>query len=86
MSTENLSLYQFQSCLFCVRVRDAMTRLGLRVELRDIHSDPRYRDELVAAVGRETVPVLRIEEAGEVRWLPESLDIIDYLEREVARP
>lgn len=85
MSTENLSLYQYPGCIFCARVQDAMARLSLSVELRDIHADGRYRDELVAATGRETVPVLRIEQpSGEVNWLPESLDIIDYLEREVA--
>ncbi len=85
MSAERLSLYEFQSCPFCARVRDAISRLGLEIELRDIHQSREHQRELVEATGRETVPVLRIERAGgEIRWLPESLDIIDYLEREVA--
>ncbi len=85
MSAERLSLYEFQSCPFCVRVRDAIRRLGLEIEIRDIHESPEHHRELVEATGRETVPVLRIEGAGgEIRWLPESLDIIDYIEREIA--
>ena len=85
MSTERLSLYQFQSCPFCAQVRDVIGRLRLEIEIRDIHQSPEHHRELVEATGRETVPVLRIEDTGgEIRWLTESLDIIDYLEREVA--
>jgi glutathione S-transferase len=66
-------------------VRDAIDRLGLDIELRDIQQNASYREELRDATGRETVPVLRIESGpGEVHWLAESLVIIDYLEREGA--
>ena len=34
---------------------------------------------LQAAMGRGTVPVLRIDEAGSTRWIPESADIVAYL-------
>jgi glutaredoxin 2 len=55
--------------------------MGLDLPLRDVRQTPAYRDELVAATGRTQVPVLRIEEPdGSVRWMPESLDIIAYLE------
>jgi len=81
-----LSLYQFPGCPYCQRVRDALKRLKLDVEMRDITAQPQYRDELVRATGRGTVPVLRIEDTpGSVRWLPESLDIIRYLEERAAR-
>jgi glutathione S-transferase len=82
MQVPGLSLYKFDGCPYCQRVRQALARLGLEIELRDIHAEPRYRQELVEATGRGTVPCLRIEEAGgKVRWLHESLDIIDFLER-----
>jgi len=57
-----------------------MSRLELDIELRDILQKREYREELFAATGRQTVPCLRIEEAGEVRWMHESRDIIRYLE------
>jgi len=81
-----LSLYQFPSCPYCQRVLDALARLELDVELRDVAARPEYRDELIRATGRSTVPVLRIEDpSGRVQWLPESLDIIRYLEDRSAR-
>jgi glutathione S-transferase len=82
MQVSDLSLYKFDGCPYCQRVRQAMLRLGLDIELRDIHAEPRYRRELIEATGRGTVPCLRIDEGGgKVRWLHESLDIIAFLER-----
>ncbi len=62
--------------------RSAIQRLGLDVELRDIRADSKHWDELVAARERGTVPVLKIEAAdGAERWMPESADIIRYLDK-----
>jgi glutathione S-transferase len=56
-------------------------RLGIDVELRDIFENRTYLKELKEARGRRTVPVLRITGAsGEERWMPESADIVRYLE------
>ena len=77
-----LVLYHFEGCPFCAIVRAAIDRLGVDVELRDIYHDTGDRDELVAARGRATVPVLRITSPdGEERWMPESRDIVRYLNR-----
>ena len=77
---DKLFLYHFESCPFCRRVRAAIDRLGLEVELRDIHRDAKHWDDLVAARGRATVPVLRIRSPdGTERWMPESADIVRYL-------
>ena len=79
---DTLALYHFASCPFCRYVRTAIERLGIDVELRDINQNPGYREELVEARGRATVPVLRITApSGEERWMPESRDIVAYLER-----
>jgi glutathione S-transferase len=75
-----LSLYRFEGCPYCAMVEHAAVRLGVDLPQRDIHLDPGARDELVAARGRPTVPVLRIEEGEGTRWLGESLDILDWLE------
>jgi glutathione S-transferase len=82
-----LSLYQKPSCSYCVQVRSAAERMGIALELRDVRQEPRWREDLVAARGRATVPVLRIEGAGgTTRWLPESLEIIRYLKELTEQP
>lgn len=78
-ATKNLSLYQFYACPFCVKVRREMARLGLDIELRDAQGGP-YREELQRATGRVQAPCLRIEDEGEVQWMYESNDIIQYLQ------
>ena len=72
-----LSLYHFQSCPYCARVRRALKDLDVDIELKDIHEDRAALAALVAATGRQTVPVLRIAK-GDV-WIPESAEIIRHL-------
>ncbi len=79
---ESVSLYHFDGCPFCQLVRAAIDDLKADVELRDVRANPEWRDELIEARGRATVPVLRcVTQSGEVRWMPESRDIIRYLRR-----
>lgn len=78
-ATRSLSLYQFEGCPFCVKVRRQIKRLGLKIELRDAQHDPQWREELIRNGGELQVPCLRIEENGSVRWLYESSDINAYL-------
>lgn len=77
-----LSLYHYDSCFYCSRVRRAIAELGLDIELRDVLLDREHRKDLVAATGRGTVPVLRIRYADDREvWMPESRDIIAFLQR-----
>ena len=46
--------------------------------MRDIKNTV-YRDELIAQGGRVMVPCMRIDQGGEVKWLYESKDIIQFL-------
>ena len=80
MESSSLSLYHYEGCPFCTVVREAMDRLGLDVELRDILKEREHREALLTATARQTVPCLRIEEGGEVRWMHESREIIRYIE------
>jgi len=80
--TQNLSLYQLPACPFCVKVRRAMKREGLNIELRNINQKNNYREELIREGGKRTVPCLRIENPeSEVQWLYESNDVIAYLKQ-----
>jgi glutathione S-transferase len=86
MKPQQLSLYHFDACPYCQRVRQAMQRLHVDLELRDVRNQPSFREELVAATGRGTVPCLRIEEdSGKSRWMHESADIIAFLEQHFGR-
>ena len=78
---DRLALYYMASCIFCHRVMAVIDRLDLDIEMRDVLADRSRRAELLEARGRQTVPVLWIESPdGDVRWIPESQDIIHYLE------
>jgi len=76
---ERYTLYKYDSCPFCMRVRRFLAEAGLDLPLKDTLRDPEARRELAAGGGSTQVPCLRIEADGEVRWLYESLDIIAYL-------
>ena len=76
-----LTLYVRNHYWFCGRVLRAVDRLGLDVEVRNIWQSGTAAQELLQATGRQTVPVLRIRgDGGESRWMPESGEIIRYLE------
>jgi glutathione S-transferase len=83
---ESYVLYQYESCPFCYRVRRFLEHTGIQLESRDVLRDPEARRALAEGGGSATVPCLRIERDGTVRWLYESLDIIDYLSRRFRVP
>jgi glutathione S-transferase len=78
--TSTMSLYQYRTCPFCVKVRMALKRLGLNVQLRDVMKNEADKRELLEKGGQVQVPCLRIQENGGDRWMYESGDIIGYLE------
>ena len=77
--TERYTLYHFPSCSYCARVRDFLVEEDIDIEMRNIHADPQALHDLRVGGGSTTVPCLRIQSDGQVRWMYESLDIIDYL-------
>jgi glutaredoxin len=80
--TAKLALYQFEACPFCVKVRRAIRRQGLKIELRDTLKNQQYARELLEQGGQRQVPCLRIErDDGSVQWMYESDDIISYLKK-----
>lgn len=80
--TANMSIYQFRTCPFCVKVRRELKRHSLNIELRDAKNDSHIKAELVREGGRHKVPCLRIEKPDHsVQWLYESNAIIAYLKK-----
>lgn len=79
--TTSLSLYQFNSCPFCVKVRRQMRRLSLNIELRDAKNDSSFKKELITAGGKYKVPCLRIDHKNKkTEWLYGSNEINIYLQ------
>lgn len=79
--TRNLTLYQFRTCPFCIKVRRTIKRLSLNIETRDAQRPGEYREELLRNGGAVKVPCLRVVEGQGERWLYESGAIIAYLEQ-----
>ena len=80
--TEQLTLYQYKACPFCVKVRRAMKRQSLPIETRDAKRSETAKQELLAGGGKLKVPCLRvIDAAGSAQWMYDSKEIIGYLEQ-----
>ena len=81
--TQNLALYHYPTCPFCLKTRRAIQRLSLNIELRDAQHDAGHRAALIAGGGKPQVPCLLITDAqGKPTWLYESSDINAWLARE----
>ncbi|TBU73567.1 glutaredoxin family protein [Phytopseudomonas daroniae] len=83
-AASDLTLYQFNACPFCVKIRRKLHRLNVPVALRDAKNDPQHRQALAEQGGKIQVPCLRIEENGQSTWLYESKAIAAYLEQRFA--
>lgn len=86
---QQLALYQFLACPFCIKVRKEIARLGLNIEKRDAQHNAIHRNELQNSGGKVKVPCLRIEHEQTAanqppQWLYESADIIHYLRQRFA--
>ncbi|GMQ89386.1 MAG: glutaredoxin [Gammaproteobacteria bacterium] len=85
--TRHLTLYQFRSCPFCIRVRRAIKRHSLNIETRDALRDTTSREQLLEGGGKIKVPCLKIMDAqGNATWMYESRTIIQHLEESVISP
>lgn len=79
---EQLALYQFKTCPFCVKVRKQIARLNLTIEKRDAQHNETNRADLEQGGGNIKVPCLRIKnEDGSEQWMYESGDINTWLEQ-----
>ncbi|ROQ24326.1 glutaredoxin family protein [Gallaecimonas pentaromativorans] len=80
-----LTLYQFNTCPFCIKVKKEVHRLALPIDMANVRRDPNARQALEAGGGKVKVPCLRITHAdGEVEWMYESSDINRYLHQRFA--
>jgi len=80
--TKYLTIYQFEACPFCVKVRRFVRKNSLKIKLKDAKNKT-YKYELVNEGGKHKVPCLRIEKINsKTEWLYESSEIITFLKKE----
>lgn len=78
---ERLILYDFESCPFCRKAREALTHLDLEVEIRPCPKrGHRFRDECISRGGKAQFPYLIDPNTGKEMY--ESDDVVEYLYRE----
>ena len=76
----NIVLYEYKTCPFCIKVRQEIHRLSLRVERLDAQTDGKNRADLAGGGGQAKVPCLKIsDQAGSSQWMYESDVIVAYL-------
>ena len=82
--TQHYTLYQFEACPFCVKVRRFIRKNSLKIELKDAKNNKTYKSELVNNGGKHKVPCLKIEKINaKTIWLYESDAIIAFLAKEI---
>ena len=76
-----LSIYEFNACPVCVKVRRELKRLNLNITQHDAKNDAEHKNTLITQGGKYQVPCLRIEKDDKsIEWLYESDEIISYLQ------
>jgi len=78
-SMTSLELYELEGCPYCAKVTRKLDELGLDYESHMVPRSHSERDEVEAVSGQTGVPVLVDEDHG-VEGMPESDDIVAYLE------
>ncbi|MEF8779065.1 MAG: glutathione S-transferase N-terminal domain-containing protein [Haloferacaceae archaeon] len=74
-----LVLYELKGCPYCAMVRDKLEDLGLEYESRTVPAAHPERTTVREISGQTGVPVL-VDEKNGVEGMPESSDIVEYLE------
>jgi len=75
----NLELYELSGCPYCAKVTTKLDELGLDYVSHEVPSSHSKRSEVEEISGQTGVPVLVDPDNG-VEGLPESSDIVEYLE------
>lgn len=72
---QQLTLYHYDGCAYCSKVKNFMAQSGISIPMKDTHANNVYREELIKIGGKSQVPCLVIDGKA----LYESNDIIDWL-------
>ena len=85
--TKYLTVYQFEACPFCVKVRRFIGKNSLKIIFKDAKNNKTSKSELVNEGGKHKVPCLKIaNKYSKTIWLYESNEIIKFLKKEFKLP
>ncbi|QLH76398.1 glutathione S-transferase N-terminal domain-containing protein [Halosimplex rubrum] len=77
----NLELYELEGCPYCAKVTSKLDELDLDYESHMVPRSHSERIEVEDVSGQTGVPVL-VDPENDVEGMPESDDIVEYLEEE----
>jgi glutaredoxin 3 len=75
----NITLYELPGCPFCSKVVNKLDELGLEYDTIEVPRSHSERTEVKEISGQTGVPVI-IDEEHDVDGMPESDDIVAFLE------
>ena len=75
----NITLYELPGCPYCAKVIDTLDELDVEYDSIEVPRNHDERTEVEAVSGQTGVPVIVDEKHG-VDGMPESDDIVEYLE------
>lgn len=75
-----LELYSLRGCPYCAKVERKLDELDLEYERHEVPNIRSRRDTVQEISGQSGVPVL-VDPENDVTGMPESSDIVAYLER-----
>jgi len=76
----NLTLYELPGCPYCAKVKDKLAELELEYESIEVPRSHSERTEVEEVSGQTGVPVL-VDPDNDIGGMPESDDIVAYLDR-----
>ncbi|QGX95330.1 glutaredoxin [Haloplanus rallus] len=75
----NLELYELPGCPYCAKVIDKLDELDLEYVSHEVPRSHSERTDVEEVSGQTGVPVL-VDPDNDVEGMPESDDIVEYLE------
>ncbi len=79
----DLTLYELPGCPYCAKVKDKLAALDLEYESIEVPRSHSERTEVEEVSGQTGVPVI-LDPENDVHGMPESDDIVAYLDRTYA--
>ena len=76
----SLELYELPGCPYCAKVKNKLDELGLEYVSHEVPRSHSERTEVKEVSGQTGVPVL-VDPDHDVEGMPESDDIVAYLEK-----